>query len=100
MLAVFTLAAFGLSLANLLQESSYDPATDGARWIEASGGLRAYMVPPDTPANRAGIRAGDVVTAIDGVPTPRLDLAEREIDRSGVWSRATYSLLPTAATTR
>ena len=93
MLAVFTLAAFGLSLANLLQESSYDPATDGARWSEASGGLRAYMVAPDTPANRAGIRAGDIVTAIDGVPTPRLDLAEREIDRSGVWSRATYSLL-------
>ncbi len=92
-LAVFTLAAFGLAIANLMQESTYDPATDGARWIETKGGLRAYIVPHDTPAERAGIRAGDVVTAIDGVATPQVAAAEREIDRSGVWSRATYSLL-------
>jgi two-component system NtrC family sensor kinase len=53
LLAVVTLAAMGLAIANLAQESSYDPATDGARWTETEGGLRAYMVPPDTPAYRA-----------------------------------------------
>ena len=93
MLAVFTLAAFGLAIANLMQEASYDPATDGARWIEAAAGLRAYIVSPDTPAYRAGIRAGDVLTAIDDVPTPRLAAAEREIASVGVWSKATYSVL-------
>jgi PAS domain S-box-containing protein len=93
LLAVFTLAAFGLAIANLMQESGYDPATDGAHWIEAAGGLRAYIVPPDSPADRAGIRAGDVLTAIDGVPTPRIAAAVREITSVGVWSRATYSLL-------
>jgi two-component system NtrC family sensor kinase len=93
MLAVFTLAGFGLAIANLVQESSYVPATDGARWIETTGGLKAYIVPSDTPADRAGIRAGDVLTAIDGVPTPRVASAEREIASIGVWSRATYSLL-------
>ncbi len=92
-LAVFTLAAFGLAIANLMQESSYDPATDGAHWIEAEGGLRAYIVPPDSPADRAGIRAGDVLMAINGVATPQLAAAEREIASVGVWSRATYSLL-------
>jgi two-component system, NtrC family, sensor kinase len=92
-LAVFTLAALGLAIANLVQENSYNPATDGARWIETGGGLRAYLVPPDTPAYRAGVRSGDVLTAINDVPTPRLASLEREIDASGVWSHATYSLL-------
>jgi two-component system NtrC family sensor kinase len=92
LLAVVTLAAMGLAIANLAQESSYDPATDGARWTETEGGLRAYMVPPDTPAYRAGVRKGDVLTAINDVPTPRLAALEPEVDRSGVWSHATYTL--------
>jgi two-component system NtrC family sensor kinase len=81
-----------LAVANLIQESNYDPATDGARWMETDGGLRAYLVPPETPAFRAGVRKGDVLTAINDVPTPKLASLEHEIDRSGVWSHATYSL--------
>jgi two-component system NtrC family sensor kinase len=101
LLAVVTLAAMGLAIANLAQESSYDPATDGARWTETDGGLRAYMVPPDTPAYRAGVRKGDVLTAINDVPTPRLASLEHEVDRSGVWSHAVYTLeRKTGATAR
>jgi two-component system NtrC family sensor kinase len=92
-LAVFTLAALGLAIANLQQETSNNPQTDGAGWTETDGGLRAYLVPPDTPAYRAGIRTGDVLTAVNDVPTPRLASLEREIDATGVWSHATYSLL-------
>ncbi len=95
-LAVFTLAALGLAIANLEQESSYTPPTDGARWTETAEGLRAYMVPLDTPAHRAGVRVGDVLTAINDVPTPRLASLEREIYRSGVWSHATYTLMRTS----
>jgi two-component system NtrC family sensor kinase len=94
-LAVFTLAALGLAIANLQQESTYTPPTDGARWTETAAGLRAYLVPRDTPAHRAGVRAGDVLTAVNDVPTPRLASLEREIYRSGVWSHVTYSLLRT-----
>ena len=74
-LAVFTLAALGLAIANLLQESDYTPATDGASWTEAPGGLRAYLVPPDTPAYRAGVRPGDILTSMSGQTI--------EIERSG-----------------
>jgi PAS domain S-box-containing protein len=98
LLAVFTVAAFGLAIANLVQESGNDPATDGARWTEVklpdgSNGLKAYIVPSDTPADRAGIRKGDMLTAINESPTHRVADLEREITRSGVWSHATYSLL-------
>jgi two-component system, NtrC family, sensor kinase len=115
LLAVVTLAAFGLSIANLMQESSYAAPTDGVHWAETEGGLRAYIVPRDTPAYRAGIRTGDVLTAVrsgdvlfgendaptpglpsikrEPIPTLRLASFEREIERSGVWSHASYSLL-------
>ena len=93
LLAVLTLAAMGLAIANLVQETGFDLPTDGVLWIEAPGGLRANIVPADTPAERAGIRAGDVLSAINDSPTPRLAAAERAMTLSGIWSHATYSLL-------
>jgi two-component system NtrC family sensor kinase len=92
LLAVFTLAAMGLSIANFLQESSYVPATDGARWTEAPGGLRANLVGPDTAAYRAGVRSGDLLTTINDIPTPRLAVLQREFNRSGIYSSARYLL--------
>ena len=92
-LAIFTLAALGLAIANLVQESDYTPATDGAGWTETAGGLRAYLVPPDTPAYRAGVHTGDTLTSVDDVPTLRLASLQRQIDANGVWSKVRYSLL-------
>ena len=96
-LAVFTLAALGLAFANMAQESSYTPATDGARWIEVAGGLRAYLVPPDTAAYRAGVRTGDILTSVNDVPTPTLATLSRQIYVNGVWSKVKYTLLRSAS---
>ncbi len=96
LLAVLTLAAIALAIANLVQETGFETPTDGVTWTETTGGLRAVIVPADAPAARAGIHAGDVLTAINETPTPRLAPAERAIDRSGVWSHATYTLLRSA----
>ena len=93
LLAVVTLGAIGLAIANLIQESTYPAPTDGARWIETDGGLRAYVVPSGSAADKAGIRQGDVLTAIDGIPTPMVATAIREMYRTGVWGHATYSVL-------
>ncbi len=93
LLAVLTLAALGLAIANLVQESDYTPATDGAGWTETTGGLRAYEVPPDTPAFKAGVRTGDILISIGDVPTTRVATQVREINAYGVWSKVKYSLL-------
>ncbi len=92
LLAVFTLAAMGLAIANFIQETGVTPATDGARWTEVTAGLRAYLVPPETAAYKAGVRTGDVLTSINDIPTTSLAALEREIDRSGIYSNARYSL--------
>lgn len=93
LLAVVTLGAIGLAVANLIQENPYAAPTDGARWIETDGGLRAYIVPSGSAADKAGIRQGDVLTAINGIPTTMVATANREMYRTGVWGHATYSVL-------
>jgi two-component system NtrC family sensor kinase len=96
LLAVVTLGAIGLAVANFSQENSFQAPTDGARTTETSGGLLIYSVPTGTPAAQAGIRAGDILTAINGQPTTRVADAEHAIYRSGVQTNAKYSVLRTA----
>ena len=93
LLAVVTLGAIGLAVANLIQENNYPAPTDGARWIETQGGLRAYIVPSGSAADKAGIRQGDVLTAINGTPTAMVATATYEMYRTGIWGHATYSVL-------
>jgi PAS domain S-box-containing protein len=92
LLAVVTLGAIGLAIANLIQENNYPAPTDGARWIETQGGLRAYIVPAGSAADKAGIRQGDILTAINGAPTTMVATATYEMYRTGVWGHATYSV--------
>ena len=96
-LAVVTLAAVVLAVLNLRQESGFDIPTDGAWWMESSGGLRAKRVSDGTPAERAGVRKGDLLLAVDDHPAPRLSDLERELFRSGVWAHATYTILRPAS---
>ena len=98
LLALATLLACGLAAANLRFESDYDVPTDGAWWQEATGGIRAERVPAGSPAERAGVRTGDLLIAIDDRPTPRLAPFIREMFRSGIWAHSTYSIFrPVAA---
>jgi PAS domain S-box-containing protein len=92
-LAIATLAACLLAGFNLAQENSFDEPTDGIRWVEAIGGLRADRVPADSPGERAGVRSGDILVSVNEHPTPGLGDFEREIYRSGIWSHSTYSVL-------
>ena len=92
LLALLTLAAVSVGIANLVQETHYDPPTDGVRWQEVHDGLLAYIIPADTPAIRAGIRQGDVLTAVNDLPVRSVGQLERQIEASGVWSQAKYSL--------
>jgi two-component system, NtrC family, sensor kinase len=96
-LALATLAACVLAAMNFQRESGFDVPTDGIWWIEASGGLRAERVPPNSPGQRAGVREGDILVGINDRPTNRLAPFVRETFRSGIWAHATYSILRPAA---
>jgi two-component system, NtrC family, sensor kinase len=99
-LAVVTLVICVLAALNLRQEDSFQVPTDGAWLVEAQGGLRFERVPLNSPADRAGVRPGDILQAIDSRPTTRIAPYVKETFRSGIWSHATYSIFrPNVKTT-
>jgi two-component system, NtrC family, sensor kinase len=100
LLAGFTLAAAVLASLNFAKEGSFSLPTDQVSWVEAPGGLQAQRVLKDGPGERAGIKAGDLLTAAQlsggggtSVPTPRISLLTRQWFAAGVWGRVDYFLV-------
>jgi alkylation response protein AidB-like acyl-CoA dehydrogenase len=73
----------------------FERGTDFARPFEADmsgiaftrdpAGWRVRLVNPDTPAEEAGLREGDLVTSVDGVPAAQIDpnAMRRAMQREG-----------------
>jgi two-component system NtrC family sensor kinase len=93
-LAIATLGVCILAGFNLSQEMGVEFPTDGVVWVEVQGGLRAERVPADSAGSRAGIRAGDILQAINGEPTPRVSSQVRAMYNNGLWDHAAnYSVV-------
>src|SRR6202034_1496447 len=60
---------------------------------EARGGLEAQRVLKDGPGERAGIKAGDLLTAANSVPIPRMASLTRQWGASGIYRRVDYLLI-------
>ncbi len=92
-LAAATLAACVFAGLNVAAESSYNLPTDGIWWVETPAGLCAKHVPADSEGHRAGIRAGDIVQAIDEHAVVRLSSYERRLFDDGIFTKANYTIL-------
>jgi PAS domain S-box-containing protein len=57
-----------LGAANIAARATFSEVEDGALWTLRPEGVTAAEVASDTPAERAGLRAGDVLLAIDEFP--------------------------------
>ena len=89
---LLTLGVLILGGLNVQQKRRYIPPDDGASWIQTARGVEALQVISNGPADRAGIRGGDVLRAIEG-QTVRNDRHVTQIlYQLGVWSKATYTL--------
>jgi two-component system NtrC family sensor kinase len=89
---LLTLAILILGGLNVQQKRRYIPPDDGASWIEGAQGVQARLIVADGPADKAGIRRGDVLKAIND-QNIRNDRHVTEILYGlGVWSRATYTI--------
>ncbi|HEY6348728.1 MAG TPA: ATP-binding protein [Candidatus Angelobacter sp.] len=103
-LAVITLAAVVFAAINYWKEDQFPVPYDGAWWVESGNGLRAERLTVDGPAEKAGIKAGDQLLAIDEWPiiairdkqgrvrTNAQSRLQQQLYRIGVWSNATYKL--------
>ena len=95
-LALLTVATVVFAYINWQKESQVIVSTDGVWWKEEAGFLVAKGVAPNGPGEKAGIKVGDRLLRINNLPKDQTikSSAEKEhyLDRSGVYSRATYLL--------
>src|SRR6202789_463645 len=93
LLAGFTLAAAILASLNFAKDGSFSLPTDQGSWVGARGVLEAQRVLKDGPGERAGIKAGDLLTAANGASIPRMASLTRQWGASGIYRRVDYLLI-------
>src|SRR5205814_5619153 len=81
-----------LAVINFQQRGIYQLPDDGVSWLDTPRGVQAWIVNPGGPGYRAGIREGDLLAAIDGIPIRRATEAARAVFHAGVWSQVSYDL--------
>ena len=91
-LALATLAAVIFALLNFDQRSRFELVDDGVAWLDTDHGIQAWHVSPNSPATRAGIRAGDILLTINSAPVTRATEVARRLERAGLWTQVRYNL--------
>ena len=92
-LALLTLAAVIFAVLNFQQRSRFALPDDGVTWTDTSRGVVAEHVVPTGPAGRVGIRDGDNLQSVRGVPIHRATDVTRLLWRAGPWTELHYGIL-------
>ncbi len=92
-LALLTLGGIIFGGLNFVQRYQYQAPDDGVAWQDSADGVMAAVVKPNGPADRAGIRPGDRIVAINGFAVRRATQVTRHIFRLGSWAQARYSMM-------
>jgi PAS domain S-box-containing protein len=93
LLVVLTATSVIFAGINFSKEHASQVPYDGAVWDERGGHLVAGRVEAKGPAERAGIKVGDELMAVERQDTPGIPALMRQLYRKGVWAKATYSLV-------
>ncbi len=92
LLVILTVAAASCALINFQQQSRYHQPDDGVTWSERPAGVTAVSVASQGPADRLGIRKGDIVTGINGQRIAKAGQVAEILNEIGAWSPALYTI--------
>jgi two-component system NtrC family sensor kinase len=93
LLGLLTITAVVFAGYNYRVERQYPVPDDGVWWLERNSHMVADRLDPNGPAARAGIRNGDRVVSVNGRKVENAAALTRQLYYSGIWSKATYSLV-------
>src|SRR5712664_2276477 len=93
LLALFTLAAVIFGLLNLQQGSRFDSPDDGVSWLDTPEGVQAWHISSNSPAAKAGIKPGDILTAVNGTEIRRAVQVTQKLWKAGLWSQVRYRMV-------
>src|ERR1700678_2774192 len=96
LLFLLTVAAVLFAGFNFNAELKTAVPEDGVWWIENHGQLMADRLDPNGPGAKGGIKPGDQLVSINDQEVRDISGLERQLYRTGIWSKATYSLLRNA----
>ena len=92
-LGLLTVAAMVFATLNYRLEHQSSIPDDGVWWLDGNGKVVADRLDPNGPAAVAGIHRGDILVSINEHQVSSSAGVERQLYYSGVYSKATYSLL-------
>jgi two-component system, NtrC family, sensor kinase len=95
---LLTVAAVIFAAFNFQKERDSAVPDDGVWWIEHNGRLVADRVDPAGPGAKAGIKPEDQLISINGQEIKSTPGLVRQLYNTGVWSKATYSLIRQSVT--
>ena len=98
LLFLLTVAAVVFAGFNLQKERDSAGPDDGVWWVEHNGSLLADRVDPNGPGAKAGIKTNDQLVSVNGEDVKNTPQLERQLYRTGVWSKASYSLVRDSVT--
>src|SRR6266567_3586840 len=98
LLFLLTVAAVVFAGFNFQKERESAVPDDGVWWVEHDGQLVADRVDPNGPGAKAGIKADDKLVAVNGQDIKSTPGLVRQLYNTGVWSKATYSLIRESVT--
>ena len=93
LLLILTVAAAVFAGYNYRLEHDSAIPDDGAWWMERGGQIVADRLDPNGAAALAGIRSGDIIISVNGRTINSTAALTRQLYYSGVYSKATYSLI-------
>src|SRR6516162_4264269 len=92
-IALLSVAAVVFAWINFQKDRDSFTPTDGIWWVESGDHLLARRVDFNGSGEKAGVKKGDLLVAVDGRDISNVGSLERQLYRTGVWSKTTYSLV-------
>ncbi|MCC6857193.1 MAG: PAS domain S-box protein [Bryobacterales bacterium] len=89
-LTVLTIAAVVSAGINFQQQYRFRLPDDGAIWVDRPQGVKALHIAKGSPAQKAGLRDGDLLLRINGSPVDNSLEVTQVLVGIGAWGKAEY----------